>query len=150
MQIFDNQSAFRSLSAVPCPLEKPALPVSIWAGKGKNKHPPFITHPGYLSYLDSFFPFSRLNPLFCLVSFSCAVLCSIGLHTQSQLSERAAGLFAVINIKLSERTKRQQKKKRAPILSFIFFESVVFFFPPNLLALVSTWLSQTMSLERSK
>lgn len=46
--------------------------------------------------------------------------------------------------------KRQKNKKRTPFLSLIFFEAVFFFFFfLNILALVSTWLSQTMSLERS-
>lgn len=142
MQIFDNQSAFRPLSAVPCPLEKLALPVNTWAGKGKNKHPLFH-HSSWLSLISwPIFPFSCLNPFFCLLIFpSCTMFI--------QASQPVPTIWTRSRFVCSDyyQTIRKNKKtKRTPFLSLIFFES----FFPNILALVSTRLSQTMSLERSE
>lgn len=122
MQIFDNQSAFTSLSAVPCPLEKLALPVSIWAGKGKKKHPSFIMDPAYLSYLGSFFLF--------LVSIHSHF--PVLYHVQSAFT--ASGIY--LNMQrvwlqrlLSNCQKRQkdQKKRTPPPPSFSHF--LWLFFP---------------------
>lgn len=84
-------------------VEKLTLPVSIWAGKGKNTHlvSPILAISNILAHI-----FLSQSTFLSLLIFPS---CTMFNHSQCQLSECTAGLFAVITIKLSERTKRQKK-----------------------------------------